>query len=158
MQHTRSVSNVAMALWLEINTKTLNKMLMPFCFSFAANVDSREWLCRHWKKGINISIPATGFYWFYWEKLTSLHLIYWQQTNLDAWQRTVNILMPPKIFSFPTFLRASSLCYTLLATNLSHKLLHGWWPYRAVRLHLIYQTYCHAKSEQTAHCISFIAV
>lgn len=65
--------------------------------------------------------------------------------------------MPPKnIFFLPTPSSVGSPArLKLLVTALSHE--SGWRPSGAVKLHLIRQMCCHAKSEQIAHWIYLAA-
>lgn len=81
--HTCHGSHVdaTMAKWLAINAKLLKYSADAFLLLVCGYCSPHwvSWLCRHWKKGIIVSIAAT---WFYWEEPSSLQLIYWPLSHM----------------------------------------------------------------------------
>lgn len=142
----------------KLGTWIQNAVPIVFCLWFATKVEARSELSlQTLKKRIIISSPAARFYW---EKLTSLHLIYWQWANSVAWQYRFsitwreNILKPPKNVFFPATITSTCthpyMCLKSLVPKPQWK-LNGWKPFRAERLPQTGKIYCDAKSEQMVH-------
>lgn len=117
-RHAICVLNVAVVIWLDINTQTLhNTVLMPFCFGFTANAKPTEW--------VNYAATDKSNRYFHASQMVLLRETH--HTQPSHW------------------LFLNCMCFKWPVTELNHSQLHGGQPFKAVRVHLICHVHCNAK-------------